>query len=595
MKEKEVSKSKKETVSNVIEIKDLSKKYRDFELKDINLTLPSGCIMGLIGENGAGKSTTIKLILDMIKKDNGSIKLFNKDNNVSSHILMEDIGVVFDEVCLPTNLSAYEMNSIMKNVYKNWDEEKYIEYIERLGVSKYKDLKKLSRGNKVKVGIAIALSHNPKLLILDEPTSGLDPVVRDEIIDIFMEFTSDENHAILISSHIVSDLEKACDYIAFLHEGKLIMYDEKDAIKEKYRVVKCSEEEFKTIDGSAVVGKKIGTYGVEALVKKDAIPDGMMKEHITIEDLFVYMIREKDIDKKAKKEVNEKKRRFIISASVIAALIVIGIIFNFSYKVITKVRINDAFKYGTESTGYIELSEDNWSWKEEIDEEDGSGSAEANLKFNNKKWNEFYKDVMAIKGVKAVGDFEYISWHCDDIKGIKKLSKRQGNHKACNFWTDDKKYNKEIFEYLLMNKEAFGLYDIDIVKGKKISQLNDKNVIYIYLGNKYKDIKVGTKYVHKIGENHITYEVAGILKKNSKVVDTYIAYEGMEINKPVFDLDYSAIVIGETTIDVYKDYYYSVENVKEFDKITKKIKRLADKNGIEVEVGKVSKEIDKRY
>ena len=249
---------KDNNIKNVFEIKNLCKKYKDFELKDINLTLPSGCIMGLIGENGAGKSTVMKLILDMIKKDSGSIKIFDKENATSSRVTMEDIGVVFDDVCLPINFSAYELSAVMKNVYKNWDEEKYMAYIERFGVSKYKELKKLSRGNKMKISIAVALSHNPKLLILDEPTSGLDPVVRDEIIDIFMEFTKDENHSILISSHIVSDLEKACDYIAFLHKGKLIMCDEKDTIKEKLSVTsRCMPFEQEELSETCVCcGKK---------------------------------------------------------------------------------------------------------------------------------------------------------------------------------------------------------------------------------------------------------------------------------------------------------------------------------------------------
>ena len=276
---------------NILELKNVSKKYKDFELKDISFNLPSGCILGLIGENGAGKSTTIKLILDMINKDAGSIKIFDKDHHSPDNLHMEDIGVVFDEVCLPTHMNAMQINNFMKHIYKRWNETKYKAYLERLKVPADKKLSKLSRGNKMKISIIVALSHNPKLLILDEATSGLDPVVRDDIIDIFMEFNHDEKHSILMSSHIVSDLEKACDYVAFLNKGQLIMYDEKDKLKDKYRIVKCSKEELEKINNNFIVGKKIHEYGAEAMVEVGHIPEGMISELISIEDLFIYTVK----------------------------------------------------------------------------------------------------------------------------------------------------------------------------------------------------------------------------------------------------------------------------------------------------------------
>ena len=277
---------------NVIELNNVLKKYKGFELNDINFSLPSGCIMGLIGENGAGKTTIIQLILDMIDRDGGEIKIFDKDIHDISNTIMEDIGVVFDELSLPNDMTALQINSIMKNVYRNWDEDKYKEYLERFDVDTHKKLKRLSRGNKMKVSIAVALSHNPKLLILDEATGGLDPVARDDIIDIFMEFTRNENHSILMSSHIVSDLEKACDYVAFLHKGRLIMCDEKDNLKDKYRIIKCSKDELGTIPENAIIGKKVSNYGVSAMVEASNVPEGMITENITLEDLFIYFVRE---------------------------------------------------------------------------------------------------------------------------------------------------------------------------------------------------------------------------------------------------------------------------------------------------------------
>lgn len=276
---------------NAIEINNISKKYKEFELKNVTLTLPGGCIMGLIGENGAGKSTLIKLVLDMIKNDTGEIKILGKSNKDFTRLIMEDVGVVFDELCLPDSMNAKQINDFMKHIYKNWEEDSYFKLLERLKTDIKKPLKILSRGNKMKVSIAVALSHGAKLLILDEATSGLDPVVRDEIVDILMEYTKDDENSILMSSHIVSDLEKACDYIAFLHNGKLIMCDEKDVLKDKYRIVKCTEEELSQIDEKDIVGKKIYSYGAEAMVREESVPKGMINEKISVEDLFIYTVK----------------------------------------------------------------------------------------------------------------------------------------------------------------------------------------------------------------------------------------------------------------------------------------------------------------
>lgn len=276
---------------NAIEIKDLCKTYPGFSLDHVNLTLPCGCIMGLVGENGAGKSTTIRLILDMIARDSGTITLLGKDNRENIRLLKEDIGVVLDEVGIPACLSPKQVGKIMANTFRNWEQAVYDSLLEKLAVPPEKPFKDFSKGMKMKLGIAIALSHRPKLLILDEATSGLDPVVRDEVLDLFSEFTREESHAVLISSHIVSDLEKICDYIAFLHKGRLLLCEEKDALKEKYGILRCSREQLSALPPEAVIGRKETAYGVEAIAARDAVPAGLSLSPIDIEELFIFMVK----------------------------------------------------------------------------------------------------------------------------------------------------------------------------------------------------------------------------------------------------------------------------------------------------------------
>lgn len=275
---------------NAIEIKNLTKRYKDFTLDSVSLTLPCGCIMGLVGENGAGKSTTIKLMLDMLRKESGEIKLLGEDYAVCSK---EDIGVVLEENGLPESLNPTEMNRIFKNVYKQWSEAQYFGFLEKFELPVKKKIKDFSKGMKMKLYIAAALSHGAKLLILDEPTSGLDPVVRDEILDIFNDFTRDENNSILISSHIVSDLEKLCDYIAFIHKGKLILCEEKDRLLSDYCLIQCDESAFSSIDKSEILGYRKSEYGISAVVKTASVKGDVSISPLSIEDLFVYMIRGK--------------------------------------------------------------------------------------------------------------------------------------------------------------------------------------------------------------------------------------------------------------------------------------------------------------
>lgn len=254
-------------MENVIEVKGLRKKYKDFELKDINLSLQKGMIMGFIGENGAGKTTTIKAILNLINPTSGEIKIFGLDNKKEEEKIKEDIGVVLDDSFLSEYLNAEDINKIMKNIYKNWDEKLFFEYIEKFKLPRKQISKEFSSGMKMKLKIATAISHKPKLLILDEPTSGLDPVARNEILDIFQEFIENGENSILVSSHITSDLEHIADYITFINEGKIILSKERDELLEKYGLAKCSEEEFKTINSNDYIKYKKNRYDYEVLVE----------------------------------------------------------------------------------------------------------------------------------------------------------------------------------------------------------------------------------------------------------------------------------------------------------------------------------------
>ena len=276
---------------NAIEIRGLEKHYKGFDLH-LDLDLPKGCILGLIGENGAGKSTTIKAILGMIRPDAGEISVLGHDNSRNFAPVREEIGVVLDEAGLPECLNALQLGRVMAGIFKKWDAAVYEDYLRRLSIPTDKPFKEFSRGMKMKQAIAVALSHHPKLLVLDEATSGLDPVVRDEVVELFSDFTRNEEHAVLISSHIVSDLEKICDYVAFLHKGRLLLCEEKDALREEYGLAQLSEADFEALDPAAVIGSRRSPYGVSAIVRREAAPAGLALEPVSIEDLFVLMVKE---------------------------------------------------------------------------------------------------------------------------------------------------------------------------------------------------------------------------------------------------------------------------------------------------------------
>ncbi|BEH91892.1 MAG: ABC transporter ATP-binding protein [Turicibacter sp.] len=281
-------------MENAIEVRGLSKKRDGFFLNNVNLTVPKGYIVGLIGENGAGKSTTIKAILNLIDKDSGTIKLFGQDYQQHEMSIKQEIGIVFDDCHFPKQLTPKDLNLILKNIYLKWDTHLYLDYLNQFKLPLNKPIKDFSRGMKMKLSLATALGHRPKLLILDEPTSGLDPIVRNEILDIFLDFIQDEEHSILISSHITSDLEKIADYITFIHEGEIVFSDSKDHLLYDYGLIKCQEKDFCSIDPEDIVNYKKHPYHMEVLIKNKRKLENKYKaltmDSVSIEDLMLLHI-----------------------------------------------------------------------------------------------------------------------------------------------------------------------------------------------------------------------------------------------------------------------------------------------------------------
>ena len=278
---------------NAIELSHINKSFGDFAIRDLNLTVPSGTICGLVGENGAGKSTTIRLLMGALQPDSGTASVLG--TNVSSpefRDVKEDVGVVLDEAYFPESLNAAQVGKIMAATYCQWDQKLYDSYLKRFDLPEKKQFKDFSRGMRMKLAIAVALSHQPKLLVLDEATAGLDPIVRDEVLDIFNEFTREEDHSILISSHILSDLEKLCDYIAFIHKGDLLFCEEKDRLLEQYGILEDSRENLDCLQPEAIVAREENRYGgVRALVRRDLAPAGFQLEKPSVEDIVLFLVK----------------------------------------------------------------------------------------------------------------------------------------------------------------------------------------------------------------------------------------------------------------------------------------------------------------
>lgn len=279
---------------NAIELTGLTKKYDGFTLNDISFNVPKGSIMGFIGQNGAGKTTTIKAILNIIRADSGTVKIFGMDNIKHEYEIKEDLAAVFDELPFNDGLSAVQLERIMGGIYKSWESAKFREYLERFGLPEKKPFGKFSKGMKMKLQIAAALSHNAKLLIMDEATTGLDPVVRDEILHIFLEYLEDDSNSILMSSHITGDLEKIADSVTFIDRGRLLLSGYKDDILESHGIMKCSRSDYKQVDKSDFISARISDFGAEMLVsdRKGCTEkySGLVMDNATLDEIMIYYV-----------------------------------------------------------------------------------------------------------------------------------------------------------------------------------------------------------------------------------------------------------------------------------------------------------------
>lgn len=283
-------------MKQAIEMKKVVKAYdRGFRLGELNFTIPSGVIVGLIGENGAGKTTMIKSLLNVIRIDQGTIRIFEQDHQQQESKIKEDIGVVLDQTFFPELLTPKEINSIMKEIYSSWDQELFFQYLKDFSLPVDKQIRKMSKGMRKKLEIANALAHHPKLLILDEPTSGLDPVVRNEVLDLFLDFIQEEDHTILFSTHITSDLEHIADQIIFIDQGKILLNQSRDELLDNYGILKCPLEQMDTIDTQDYIAYKKNRYDAEFLVTNRRAVQKKYTDSIvdpaSLEDIMVFMIK----------------------------------------------------------------------------------------------------------------------------------------------------------------------------------------------------------------------------------------------------------------------------------------------------------------
>jgi len=282
-------------MSDILQVNNLCKNYKTFQLRNVNFSLPKGSIMGFVGENGAGKTTTIKLILNEIQRDGGSINIFGLDNIKDERKIKEQVGVVFDDCYFHKEFTAADISKILSKVYTSWDENLYSSYLKKFNLARDKKVSEYSKGMKMKLSIACALAHKPKLLILDEATSGLDPIMRSDILDIFLDFIQDEEHSVLFSSHITSDLEKVADYVTFIHDGSIIFSRSKDDLLYKFGVLKCGNNDFAKIDKADIVRFRKNNFECEVLVAdkekaKRSYPSFVV-DNATIDEIMLLYVK----------------------------------------------------------------------------------------------------------------------------------------------------------------------------------------------------------------------------------------------------------------------------------------------------------------
>ena len=279
-------------MTNAIEVKNLCKTYSGFALRDVSFAVPEGTILGLVGENGAGKSTIINLLMNAVPRDGGEVAVLGMDPTSPKFTeTKQSIGVVLDEAHFPAQLNALNVEKMMRSVYRNWDGARFADYLRRFDLPKKKPFKDYSRGMRMKLAIAVALSHGARLLILDEATGGLDPMARDELLEIISDFTRDERCTVLISSHIVSDLEKICDSIAFIHKGRLLFCEEKDRLLEDYALLRLTHGDAEAVPAEAIVSKRQSPYDVEMLVRRALVNGALPSEHTTLEDIILFFAK----------------------------------------------------------------------------------------------------------------------------------------------------------------------------------------------------------------------------------------------------------------------------------------------------------------
>lgn len=281
-------------MNDILSLRKVEKQFDNFHLGPLDLDIKRGSVLGLIGENGAGKSTSIRLILSNIEEKEGEIYIFGKKKKDLTENERKKIAFVFDDLYLPQDMNLRQVEKFHSLFFGSlWESNMFWNLVEKFDLPRDKHLKLFSRGMQMKTSLILALSHKADLLILDEATSGLDPIARDDILDLLLDFIQDENKSILISSHILSDLEKIADEIAFIHKGKIIFLENKEDLKEKYGIATLTKDEFESLDKKAIVGVRKHSFGIECLIEKSLVPDGLDMDKARIEDIMVFMIKEK--------------------------------------------------------------------------------------------------------------------------------------------------------------------------------------------------------------------------------------------------------------------------------------------------------------